>query len=131
MDILIRLFDMSNISTLCRALGTSAIMTLAIVFTACNNGSQKEQSSEAESDSVAVTATEAEPVVVNDTIRGRITDAASRAIELSVLMDLDLPDNVDRQTSIEVGKDVEVVIRHEPDGTQSVIAIRAAETSDE
>ena len=72
----------------------------------------------------AATDTVATVQVFTDTIRGRVTDAASRAVELSVVMDFELTDDVDRQTALEVGKDVEVVLRHESDGSQTVIAVR-------
>ncbi len=92
----------------------------------CTSGSAPAKQPRPAADSLtAATAELAE--AITDTIRGRVTDAASRTIELSVVMDLELTDDVDRQTEVVVGKDIEVVLRHEPDGTQTVVAVRAAD----
>lgn len=119
-------FDMNNITTWHRIMGFMAVvLSLSALTTACSKDAKSEQPAVAV-DSVATAVSEPQPVVT-DTLRGRITDAASRAIELNVIMDLDLPDDVERNTSIEVGKEVEVVLRHEPDGSQTVVSISGAE----
>lgn len=97
-----------------------------LLTTSCTPGSAPAEQPLPAADSL--TAATAEPAeVITDTIRGRVTDAASRTIELSVVLDLELNDDVDRQTEVEVGKDIEVVLRHEPDGSQTVVAVKAAD----
>ncbi|MBO4906263.1 MAG: hypothetical protein J5486_04400 [Bacteroidaceae bacterium] len=100
----------------------SAAVGLCLLI-CCVPAQQTEPASPAPADSLSTDSTGPAPMIT-DTIRGRVTDAATRAIELSVVMDFELTDDVDRQTAVEVGKDVEIVLRHEPDGSQTVIAVR-------
>lgn len=120
---------MSNVMQ-SRSIATLALASLLVGATAlsCKDGGQTAPEP-APADSI-VTDTVVEAPVVMDTLRGRVTDATSRTIEMSVVMDLELPDEMETPAEVGVGRDVEVVLRHEADGTQTVVSVRQLHDDD-
>lgn len=56
-----------------------------------------------------------------DTLRGTILDASTRQIELGVIYSLELDDEAERHSTLEEGSEIQVIVRHETDGSLTVL----------